>query len=41
MRGILLKGASIASLWHEVAAILAFTAVALALSMATFRKRLA
>jgi ABC-2 type transport system permease protein len=41
VRAILLKGAPIGALWREVAAILAFTAGALALAVATFRKRLA
>lgn len=41
VRGILLKGASIASLWVEVVAILAFMLGALGLAVATFRKRLA
>ncbi len=40
VRGILLKGASIGSLWMEVAAILAFMTVALTVAIATFRKRL-
>ncbi len=41
VRGVLLKGAPIESLLGEVAAILAFMAVALLLAMASFRKRLA
>lgn len=41
VRGILLKGAPIETLLGEVAAIVVFTALALALAMATFRKRLA
>jgi ABC-2 type transport system permease protein len=40
VRGVLLKGASIGALLPEVAAILAFFAVALAVAVATFRKRL-
>jgi ABC-2 type transport system permease protein len=40
VRGILLKGASIESLLFEVAAIAAFFAVALAVAVVTFRKRL-
>jgi ABC-2 type transport system permease protein len=40
VRGILLKGASIGALGAEVAAIVVFTAAALALAVATFRKRL-
>jgi ABC-2 type transport system permease protein len=40
VRGILLKGASIESLLGEVAAIAAFFAVALAVAVVTFRKRL-
>ncbi len=41
VRGVLLKGAPIESLYAEVLAILAFMAVALGLAMASFRKRLA
>jgi len=41
VRGVLLKGASIQELWREVAAIVAFGAVVLALASLTFRKRLA
>jgi ABC-2 type transport system permease protein len=40
VRGIVLKGASIESLWQEVAAILAFLVVALAIAMGRFTKRL-
>jgi ABC-2 type transport system permease protein len=39
-RGVLLKGAPIEVLWSEVAAIVAFMAVALAIAVTTFRKRL-
>jgi ABC-2 type transport system permease protein len=39
-RGVLLKGAPIEVLWSEVAAILAFMAVALSIAVTTFRKRL-
>jgi ABC-2 type transport system permease protein len=39
-RGVLLKGAAIGALAGEVAAIAAFTVVALSLAIATFRKRL-
>jgi ABC-2 type transport system permease protein len=41
VRGIVLKGAPISWLWGEVAAILAFFAVAMLVAIATFRKRLA
>jgi ABC-2 type transport system permease protein len=41
VRGILLKGAPIEALWSEVAAVVLFLAVALALAVVTFRKRLA
>jgi len=41
VRGVLLKGASIQEMWGEVAAIVAFGAVVLALASLTFRKRLA
>jgi ABC-2 type transport system permease protein len=41
VRGILLKGAHVADLRGEVLAIVAFLAAALALAIATFRKRLA
>ncbi len=41
VRGVLLKGAPIEVLWGEVAAVLAFLAVALGLAVRTFRKRLA
>jgi len=41
VRGILLKGAPIEALANEVLAILVFLGVALALAVATFRKRLA
>jgi len=41
VRGVLVKGAPIEALWGEVAAILAFLAVALGLAVGTFRKRLA
>ena len=40
IRGVLLKGAPIDSLWGEVAAIAAFVAVALMIATLTFRKRL-
>ena len=40
VRGIVLKGASLASLGRELAAIGAFFAVALAVAALTFRKRL-
>jgi len=40
VRGIVLKGASLASLGGELAAIGSFFAVALALAALTFRKRL-
>jgi ABC-2 type transport system permease protein len=40
VRGILLKGAPLESMWQEMAAIVAFTAVALMVSVFTFRKRL-
>jgi ABC-2 type transport system permease protein len=40
VRGIVLKGASIQTLWTEVAAIVAFLAVAMALAIARFTKRL-
>jgi ABC-2 type transport system permease protein len=41
VRGIVLKGAGIGALLDEVAAILAFFAVALTIAVASFRKRLA
>jgi ABC-2 type transport system permease protein len=41
VRGVLLKGAPITALREEVFAILGFLVVALALAIATFRKRLA
>ena len=40
VRGIVLKGAPIESLWVEVAAILAFLAVAMLVAIARFTKRL-
>jgi ABC-2 type transport system permease protein len=40
VRGIVLKGAVIGSLWQEVAAILAFLVVALGVAMGRFTKRL-
>ena len=40
VRGILLKGAPLESMWQEMAAIVAFTAAALMVSVFTFRKRL-
>jgi ABC-2 type transport system permease protein len=40
VRGVLLKGAPIEALLGEVAAILSFFGVALAVAVATFRKRL-
>jgi ABC-2 type transport system permease protein len=40
VRGILIKGASLGSLWGEIAAIGAFLAVALAIAVRGFRKRL-
>ena len=41
VRGLVLKGATIGSLWTEVVSILAFFAVALAVATTAFRKRLA
>jgi ABC-2 type transport system permease protein len=41
VRGVLMKGAPIAALRAEVAAIVAFLAAALAIAVLTFRKRLA
>jgi ABC-2 type transport system permease protein len=41
VRGVLMKGAPIATLQSDVLAILAFLAAALLLAIATFRKRLA
>jgi ABC-2 type transport system permease protein len=40
VRGILLKGTPIDSLWGEVAAIGAFVAVAMVIATLTFRKRI-
>jgi len=40
LRGILLKGVGIASLWREVAALAAFAAVLVTLAVARFRKTL-
>jgi ABC-2 type transport system permease protein len=40
VRGILLKGAPLESLWLEVVAIAAFMLVTLGIAAATFRKRL-
>lgn len=40
IRGIMLRGAGIGELWHEVLALLAFTTVMMAVSILRFRKRL-
>lgn len=40
IRGIVLRGADIATMWDEIVALLAFMAVALGLAIARFRKRL-
>ena len=40
IRGIMLRGAGIGELWHEVAALLAFTAVMMTAAILRFRKRL-
>ena len=40
IRGIMLRGAGIGELWHEVAALVAFTAVMMAVAIGRFRKRL-
>jgi ABC-2 type transport system permease protein len=40
IRGIMLRGAGIVELWHEVAALVAFTAVMMAAAILRFRKRL-
>ena len=40
IRGVMLRGAALAELWPEVAALLAFTAVMMVLAVTRFRKRL-
>lgn len=40
IRGIMLRGAGIGELWHEVAALAGFTAVMMAVAIGRFRKRL-
>ena len=40
IRGVMLRGAGLAQLWPDVAALLAFTTVMMALAIARFRKRL-
>jgi ABC-2 type transport system permease protein len=40
IRGIMLRGAGIAELWRDVAALVAFTAVMMTLAISRFRKRL-
>ena len=40
IRGVMLRGGSLWEMWHEVAALLAFTAVMMTLAIARFRKRL-
>ena len=40
IRGIMLRGAGIGELWHEVAALVVFTAVMMAAAISRFRKRL-
>jgi ABC-2 type transport system permease protein len=40
IRGIMLRGAGIAELWRDVAALVAFTAVMMTAAILRFRKRL-
>lgn len=40
VRGIMLRGASLMELWPETLALVAFTAVAMTVAIARFRKRL-
>ena len=40
VRGVMLRGAGLGQLWPDVVALLAFTAVAMALAILGFRKRL-
>lgn len=40
IRGVMLRGAELGELWHEVAALLAFTVVMMAVAILKFRKRL-